>query len=263
MQLGTYFSIENYRVRVRDCDDTKYSEENDCSPCPDGKPRNSCGKCGPEPDSTDWEIDDLTDNVTGILEEMLDKARQIQPDLNIIKSGSHSGANTNINCGEINIGGSVNAIESASILAFELSHVINENSDLALNAVFALTRNEFLQQRAEFEAQGKVFSKIVKNEQVKDLNDCEKNKLGSFNSLAHDYTGQSVNEIINSIQQNGDLANETQNVLNGTIPSNNNIPFTDHFGPIYDQWQETIDHYRFIENETNETIRDRFKSDCN
>lgn len=78
MQLGTYFSIENYRVRVRDCDDTVHADinGNNCDdPCPSLK--DDLKKVFPS--ANDNTLDKITDAINKYADKLgLDTKEKIQ-----------------------------------------------------------------------------------------------------------------------------------------------------------------------------------------
>ena len=148
--------------------------------------------CGAGPESTDWKISDVIDKATGLLKEMIDKAKLTAPNLKIVKSGNHQGAKTKVMCAEIMIGENAPEIKSNSLLAFELSHILNTNLwNTTFRDGLLKTKADFFKGVALIEAEGSVFSQIIKNTEAKTLDDCEKKLLG-VSTLKQDYSNMSI-----------------------------------------------------------------------
>ncbi|POY39794.1 hypothetical protein C3L50_08160 [Flavobacterium alvei] len=207
---------------------------------------NKCGKCEVEPESTDWKISDVIDNATGLLKEMIVRAKLTAPNLTIIKSGNHQGAKTNVRCEEIKIGENAAEIKSNSLLAFELSHVLNTNLyTTTFRDGLLKTKAEYVKASALFEAEGFLFSQVIKNTEAKTLNDCEKNLL-AISALKHDYSNLTVDQIKNQIRQNGELDSKAQDLIANGIVVSTGKTLVQKYEADYDRWQKLITWYRTV-----------------
>ena len=225
---------------------------------------NKCKKCEEEPESTDWKISDIIDNATGLLKEMITKAKQTAPNLKIIKSGNHQGAKTKVKCAEINIGENAAEIKSNAVLAFELSHILNTNLyDTTFRDGLLKTKAAYVKGAALIEAEGFVFSQIIKNTKAKTLNDCEKNLL-AISTLKQDYSNLTVDQIKNQIRQNGELNYQAQNLIDYGIVASTGKTFVQKYEADYNRWQELITWYRTVKKLSDTAIAKKLLPlDCN
>jgi len=211
--------------------------------CNDNNPNvqklNSCQKCKPEPTSTDWKADDLEKSakIGSLLKQMIDKARIVAPNFTVNKGlNNDNGAFTNIPCKKITIGKGNTEIESTSIFAFELSHIINTstyqklNNDLILGR---LTKDQYIDRSAEIEAEGSLLSNIVKKEESKKLNDCEKEQI-EIKILKNDYSGMTLDEIKKAIRENGELNDRKKALKSKGHAVSTNQSLIEKYGKYFD-----------------------------
>jgi hypothetical protein len=219
-----------------DCDDNKINVHK----------LNKCGKCEVEPDSTDWTVANTTANATGLLKEIIDRAKQIAPDLKIIKTSSVTDkeASTSPYCKKTTLGGGIGILQADYYLAFELSHIVNRSQvEANFDAIFhGGSRSAYINSMAKIEAEGYILSEIVKKEMTKNLNDCEKAIL-EMNALNNDYSSKTLSEIKSLIRQNGELDFQANFLLNSAAaPGGQTI--AQNYGKYYDLWKKYINDYR-------------------
>lgn len=76
--------------------------------------------------------------------------------------------------------------------------------------------------------------------------------------MVNDYSNKTLDEIKALIRQNGELNNRAQSLIQNGIVASSGKTFEQKYGPQYDAYQDFIHYYRTEENETNETIKNRF-----
>ena len=83
-----------------------------------------------------------------------------------------------------------------------------------------------------------------------------------MNSLKNDYSSKSLTEIKNEIRQNGELDAQTTFILN-TAASPNGQTISQNYGKYYNDWKNSITHYKtYYPNYTNQQIKNIVRS-CN
>lgn len=243
-----------------DCDDTK----------PAVHSLNSCGKCRLEPRLKTWTADNLEQNATGLLKEMIDRARALVPNLDIVKANNQKvGAGTSIPCDRIIIGGGINNVTANSALAFELSHVINRAQDISLrNRLFTgISRNEFVNRSLEIEAEGSLFASIIRKRETSNQNDCETRNLqiNLTNNPVNAHSGMSLAQIKSDIRSSGELEQRRNELQNSGISTNTLVSASKKYEDVYNQTINFINYYRRFEGETDQQIKARLarNNNCN
>ena len=227
-----------------DCDDTKHDPSNNCKDdCPDEE-KNSCGKCDPEPNSTNWTRENLLEfaDSNSLLSEMLEKASNTVSFSLLKKTGT--GGITMSFCPRVFIGEDNTFIHSVSTLAFELSHIINnEFSQETIEGLIegTITREEYIDRELVKEAEGLILSSELRSRLFNNLSDCELNSLKAPD-FSHRYRNLNLQGIKESIRSDGTLE-KTKDLLkdpNSDFVSGSGETAVQHHGRSYDMLKNRL-----------------------